>query len=130
MQRALAQMGQDESRAQFHPLGGLRWRAESDKQGFHTLTPLSEPARAALDAYLEQNPRVGDVPLFPALPRASALVSSSLTPGTGSPNVVRGRSWNGIISAIPGVTGFGTPITIRARRRSVARRTAWRVGNA
>ena len=63
---ALAAMGQDESRAKHFPHGGLRWRADSDKQGFDTLTPLSTPAREALDAYLEQSPRMGDVPLFPS----------------------------------------------------------------
>ncbi|HZD04256.1 MAG TPA: tyrosine-type recombinase/integrase, partial [Longimicrobiales bacterium] len=67
----LAAMGQDERRAAHFPHGGLRWRADTDKQGYDTLTPLSEPARAALDVYLERNPRVGEVPMFPA-PRDEA----------------------------------------------------------
>jgi integrase len=34
--------------------------------GLLFVTPLSAPARTALDDYLRQTPRVGDVPLFPA----------------------------------------------------------------
>ncbi|MEQ1856405.1 MAG: tyrosine-type recombinase/integrase [Longimicrobiales bacterium] len=63
---ALAAMGSDETSAQHFPHGGLRWRAESDKGRRNTITPLSASARRALDAYLERNPRVGDVPLFPS----------------------------------------------------------------
>ena len=66
VREAIAAMGHDESRAEYYPYGGLRWRGELDKEGFDTLTPLSQAARAALDAYLERNPRVGDVPLFPS----------------------------------------------------------------
>lgn len=63
---ALAAMGSDETSAEHFPHGGLRWRAESDKGGRDTITPLSAPARKALDVYLERNPRMGDVPLFPS----------------------------------------------------------------
>ena len=64
--RALAGLGQDETRAAHFPLGGLLWRAESDKQEVGHVTPLSGPARVALDSYLERSPRLGDVPLFPS----------------------------------------------------------------
>ncbi len=62
----IAEMGLNEADAEHYPFGAIRWRAEHDKQGLASLTPLSGPARAALDAYLERNPRLGDVPLFPA----------------------------------------------------------------
>lgn len=62
----LAALGHDERRADHFPHGGLRWRAESDKQEVDHVTPLSKPAREALDAYLERNPRIGEAPLFPA----------------------------------------------------------------
>jgi hypothetical protein len=63
--RALAAAGLDERQADHMPHGAIRWRPEHDKQGFAELTAISAPARAALDAYLRDNPRVGDVPLFP-----------------------------------------------------------------
>lgn len=70
----LASMGLDESAAEHYPRGGIRWRAETDKQGYHAVTPLSGPAREALDQYLERNPRLGDVPLFPAPRDATAPI--------------------------------------------------------
>ena len=66
VRRVLAGLGQDESRSKHFPRGGLRWRAESDKQGYAAVVPISDHARAELDRYLERNPRLGDVPLFPA----------------------------------------------------------------
>ena len=63
---SLASLGLDESAATHYPQGGLRWRAESDKQGFESVTPLSGQARVELDRYLAKTPRLGDVPLFPA----------------------------------------------------------------
>jgi integrase len=63
---ALAEAGMDERLGDHMPNGGVRWAAEHDKQGFLFISPMSARARAALDAYLARNPRVGDVPLFPA----------------------------------------------------------------
>ena len=63
---SLASLGLDESAAVHYPYGGLRWRAESDKQGFESVTPLSVQGRRELDRYLAQMPRLGDLPLFPA----------------------------------------------------------------
>ena len=63
---ALGALGFDERQAEYYPHGGLRWRAESDKMGNHSVTPLAPDARAALDAYLAQSPRLGEAPLFPA----------------------------------------------------------------
>jgi integrase len=64
--RALAATGRDLRLANSMPDGAIRWRAENDKMGFDEITALSAPARAALDAYLSANPRVGEAPLFPA----------------------------------------------------------------
>ena len=47
------------------PHGAIQWRAESDKQGYEDVSPISAPARAALDRYLRAHPRVGDVWMFP-----------------------------------------------------------------
>lgn len=66
VRRVLAGLGLDESAAEHYPHGGIRWRGETDKQGFDSVTPLSEPARAELDRYLERSPRLGATPLFPA----------------------------------------------------------------
>ena len=66
VRRVLAGLGQDEARAKHFPRGGLRWRAESDKQGYAAVVPIGDHARAELDRYLERNPRLGDVPLLPA----------------------------------------------------------------
>ena len=63
--RALAAAGEDERRAEHMPHGAIRWRAEHDKKGFDELTPIGGDARAALDRYLREHPRVGGVPLFP-----------------------------------------------------------------
>jgi integrase len=63
---ALAAAGANEGLAQHMPHGAIRWRSEDDKQGLLFISPISRPAREALDAYLRQNPRMGDVPLFPA----------------------------------------------------------------
>ncbi len=63
---ALAAAGMDERLAEYMPHGAIRWRAESDKQGFLFVSPMNGAAREAIDAYLRKNPRVGDVPLFPA----------------------------------------------------------------
>lgn len=63
---ALAAGGMDEALAEHMPHGAIRWRSEEDKQGLLFITPVNRQARGALDIYLTQNPRMGDVPLFPA----------------------------------------------------------------
>lgn len=80
MTTVLAELGQNESHAAHFPNGGLRWRAEHDKQGIDSLTPLSALARAAVDAYLERNPRLGDVPLFPTPRDASKPIRKDARP--------------------------------------------------
>ena len=71
MRAALATQGLDESQAEHWQHGAIRWRAESDKQGYDTLAPLSERARLELDAYMVKNPRLGGAWLF-ASPRRDA----------------------------------------------------------
>ena len=51
------------------PNGRIRKRAEHDKEGVDAWVPLSEGARSALDAAIEANPCVGEMPIF-AAPRA------------------------------------------------------------
>jgi integrase len=63
---ALAEAGMNERLADHMPHGAIRWRAETDKQGFLFISPISSPAREALEMYLRQSPRMGDVPLFQA----------------------------------------------------------------
>lgn len=70
VEHALAAAGLDEDDAKNMPKGAIRWRPETDKQGVLHITPISATARAALDRYLTQHPRIGDVPLFPG-PRDS-----------------------------------------------------------
>jgi integrase len=48
------------------PHGRIRKRGEVDKEGVDMWVPLSESARAAIDAVLRVNPVVGNRPLFPA----------------------------------------------------------------
>jgi hypothetical protein len=99
---ALAELGLDEGRAAHFPNGGLRWRAEYDKQGVDSLTPLSAQSRAALDTYLERNPRLGDVPLFPAPRDASKPIRKDLAgnwlmkaEGLAKQPKLRGTRWHG-----------------------------------
>ncbi|HEX8726057.1 MAG TPA: tyrosine-type recombinase/integrase [Gemmatimonadaceae bacterium] len=63
---ALAEAGRDLADADHFPNGGIRWPSNTDKRGYHAVVALSTDARAALDVYLRQNPRVGDAPLFSA----------------------------------------------------------------
>jgi integrase len=63
---ALAAAGLNEADAEHMPHGAIRWRDEEDKQGYLFITPINGEARAELDRYLSRNPRLGDVPLFPA----------------------------------------------------------------
>ena len=64
--KELAGAGMDERIAGHMPHGAIRWSDETDKEGFLFIAPLSEQAREEIDRYLRKNPRVGDVPLFPA----------------------------------------------------------------
>ena len=48
------------------PNGAIRWRPETDKQGYEDIAPLSAMARGALDRYLRAHPKVGDAWLFPS----------------------------------------------------------------
>jgi integrase len=63
---ALAAEGMDERLVEHMPHGAIRWSPEGDKEGFLFVSPVSRPAREALDTYLRLNPRMGNVPLFPA----------------------------------------------------------------
>jgi integrase len=63
---ALAAEGMDERIAEHMPHGAIRWAADTDKEGLLLVTALSRDARVEVDRYLPRNPRVGDVPLFPA----------------------------------------------------------------
>jgi integrase len=65
--KELAGAGMDERIAGHMPHGAIRWSDETDKEGFLFIAPLSEQARAEVDRYLRKSPRVGDVPLFPAV---------------------------------------------------------------
>ena len=62
----LSALGLDERQAQYFPHGGIQWRAETDKTGRYTVTPIRQDVREAIELYLRKNPRVGDVPLFPS----------------------------------------------------------------
>ena len=63
---ALAAAGMDERLADHMPHGAIRWDASTDKMGLLHISPISRSAREELDLYLRRNPRVGDVPFFPA----------------------------------------------------------------
>jgi integrase len=73
--RSLADAGMDERLADHMPHGALRWSAETDKQGTLHISPISTATRAGLERYLAQNPRVGDVPLFPGPKDATLPIS-------------------------------------------------------
>ncbi|MBM4184305.1 MAG: phage integrase family protein [Gemmatimonadetes bacterium] len=75
---ALAGAGMDEALAQYMPNGALRWRDEDDKMGLLFISPISRQARAALDAYLARNPRLGDVVLFPSPAKPDQAISRHL----------------------------------------------------
>ena len=68
--RELAGAGMDERIAGHMPHGAIRWSDKTDKEGFLFIAPLSEQGREEVDRYLRKNPRVGDVPLFPATQNA------------------------------------------------------------
>ena len=62
----IARLELDDGDAKFYPEGGIRWRAETDKMGVHSISPLSGPAREELEGYTARSPRIGAVPLFPS----------------------------------------------------------------
>jgi integrase len=66
MERALGATGQPLTNAAEWPHGAIYWAGRNDKREYDAVAPLNREARAALDAYLRDHPRVGDVPLFPA----------------------------------------------------------------
>ena len=78
MARELAEAGMDERMAGHMPHGAIRWSATTDKQGFLFIAPLSGSAREEIDRYLGKNPRVGDVPLFPANLDAAKAIGRSV----------------------------------------------------
>lgn len=61
---ALASLGMDERIADAWPQA-IRWRAEWDKQGFESIAPIGQALRREIDAYVRQNPAVGEAWLFP-----------------------------------------------------------------
>jgi integrase len=63
---ALATEGMDEGMANHFPHGGIRWRRETDKTRTAWIVPVSAAARAEIDRYLSESPRLGEVPLFPS----------------------------------------------------------------
>jgi integrase len=66
IRQALADAGLDEADWQHMEHGALRWRDDFDKVGLFFITGIGPKARAEIDRYLRANPRMGDVPLFPA----------------------------------------------------------------
>lgn len=73
--RALAAAGMDEGDATHMPHGAIRFGEDHDKLGFFSLTAISAPARAAIDHYLREHPRVGSTPLFPDSRRETVPIS-------------------------------------------------------
>jgi hypothetical protein len=63
---ALAEAGLNEAHADGMPHGAIRWCEDTDKVGLRFVTAIGPEVRAELDLYLRRNPRMGDVPLFPA----------------------------------------------------------------
>jgi len=61
----LAATGRDPALAQHMPHGAIRYRPETDKQGYDDVAPLSAGGRAAIDAYLKRHHAIGEAPMFP-----------------------------------------------------------------
>ena len=64
VRRALAEEGQDEAWADHWPQA-IRWRAESDKQGYLSFSPVTNTARTALESFVQRRAVVGEAWLFP-----------------------------------------------------------------
>jgi integrase len=95
---ALAAEGMDEGRAEKMLHGALRWRSTSDKQGTTHIAPISADVRAELERYLTANPRVGNVPLFPA----SESPESSISRHTAAKWLVRAEKFAGLPKLVGG----------------------------
>jgi integrase len=78
MRRALAQYGMDLAFADLWPHGAIRWPSSTDKLGFEAITPISQQARAALDAYLTRHPQVGEAPLLPGADDATQPIKKEI----------------------------------------------------
>ena len=76
--KALARAGQDSGLSRHMPHGAIRWRAENDKQGYEDISPVSAPAKGALERYLRAHPRVGDVWMFPQPKHPDRPINASL----------------------------------------------------
>ena len=110
----LAASGQDESAADEWP-HAIRWRAEHDKSGYETITPVGPFVVRELEAYLRRNPRVGDAWLFTmetdtTRPTSKLLASYYLTRAeklAGLPKIERGgwhafrRAWATARKGVP-----------------------------
>lgn len=66
VEAALGALGLPVGHAAHWPYGALRFRAAYDKRQYDAVAPINAEARAALDAYLREHPRVGEAPLVPA----------------------------------------------------------------
>lgn len=78
MTAALGAAGLDLAHAAHWPHGAIRWPESTDKLGFESVAPLSAEARAALDAYLAAQPKLGEAPLFPSTGDAAKPVHKVL----------------------------------------------------
>jgi integrase len=78
MVAALAEAGDDLRRAEAWPSGAIRWRPETDKRRYLSIAPINKAARAELDQYLRDHPRVGDAPLFSATEEPGNAVHKEL----------------------------------------------------
>ena len=56
----------------------IRWRAESEKTGYEHYTPITAPAREALELARRSNPGIGDAPVLPAPKSPSEFMSRHL----------------------------------------------------
>ena len=63
VRRALAEEGQDEAWADHWPQA-IRWRAESDKMGYLSFSPVTNTARDALESFVQRRAVVGEAWLF------------------------------------------------------------------
>jgi len=75
---ALAGAGHDERLADSYTHGAIRWRAEHDKKGVERITAIAPDVRAEVDRYLAANPRLGDVPLLPAVEDATRTLARTV----------------------------------------------------
>src|SRR5687768_12750108 len=71
MRAALAAYAMDLAHADAWPQGAIRWGAATDNLGFEAVTPISTEARAAVDMYLREHPKLVDAPLFASIEDAS-----------------------------------------------------------